>query len=130
MSNQGHIMMLHTYTSKSMFLPSINFLYLTVSEIQPRQTFYTLWVLRYSPDRSLMARLNRSHTMMRTPKTSEQYRYQASTSYTLYFSQMKPRQLNTKFSVLLDLSVLKIHFCIFSCLVYHPSALFKVKMML
>ena len=38
-SNQGHTMMLHTYTPKPMSLPRINFLHLTVSEIQPVQTF-------------------------------------------------------------------------------------------
>ena len=38
-SNQGQTMMLHTYTSQPMSLPSINFLHLTVSEIQPGQTF-------------------------------------------------------------------------------------------
>ena len=32
-------MTLHTYTLQPMFLPSINFLHLTVSEIQPGQTF-------------------------------------------------------------------------------------------
>ena len=31
-------MMLHTYTPQPMSLPSINFLHLTVSEIQPGQT--------------------------------------------------------------------------------------------
>ena len=34
--NQGQTMTLHTYTSYPMFLPSINFLHLTVSEIQPK----------------------------------------------------------------------------------------------
>ena len=38
-SNQGHTMTLHTYTTQPMSLPSINFLHLMVSEIQPRQTF-------------------------------------------------------------------------------------------
>ena len=37
-SNQGHTMMLHTYTPQPMSLPSMNFLHLTVSEIQPGQT--------------------------------------------------------------------------------------------
>ena len=37
--HQGQTMMLHTYTSYPMPLPSINFLHLTVSEIQPGQTF-------------------------------------------------------------------------------------------
>ena len=32
-------MALHTYTPQPMSLPSINFLHLTVSEIQPGQTF-------------------------------------------------------------------------------------------
>ena len=32
-SNQGHTMTLHTYNPKSIFLPSINFLLFTVSEI-------------------------------------------------------------------------------------------------
>ena len=32
-------MKLHTYTPQPMPLPSINFLHLTVSEIQPEQTF-------------------------------------------------------------------------------------------
>ena len=32
-------MMSHTYIPQPMSLPSINFLHLTVSEIQPRQTF-------------------------------------------------------------------------------------------
>ena len=42
--------MLHTYTPYPMSLPSINFLHLTVSEIQPGQTFsrrppiWTPWV--------------------------------------------------------------------------------------
>ena len=31
-------MTLHTYTPQPMSLPSMNFLHLTVSEIQPRQT--------------------------------------------------------------------------------------------
>ena len=35
-SNQGHTMMLHT--PQPMYIPSINFLHLTVFEIQPRQT--------------------------------------------------------------------------------------------
>ena len=34
-------MTLHTYTSQPMSLPSINFLHLKVSEIQPGQTFST-----------------------------------------------------------------------------------------
>ena len=38
-SNQGQTMTLHTYTSLPMSPPCINFLHLTVSEIQPRQTF-------------------------------------------------------------------------------------------
>ena len=38
-SNQGQTMTLHTYTFQPMSLPSINFLHLTVSEIQPGQTF-------------------------------------------------------------------------------------------
>ena len=38
-SNQGQTMMLHTYTSSPMSLLSINFLHVTVSEIQPGQTF-------------------------------------------------------------------------------------------
>ena len=38
-SNQGHTMMLHTYNSQPMSLPSINFLHLQVSEILPRQDF-------------------------------------------------------------------------------------------
>ena len=33
-SNQDHTMMLHTYKSQPIFLPRINFLHLTVSEIQ------------------------------------------------------------------------------------------------
>ena len=33
-------MTLHTYTPQPMSLPSMNFLHLTVSEIQPRQTIY------------------------------------------------------------------------------------------
>ena len=37
-SNQGQTMMLHTYTPQPMSLPSMNFLHLTVSEIQPGQT--------------------------------------------------------------------------------------------
>ena len=35
----SHTMMLHTYTAQPMSLPSISFLRLTVSEIQPGQTF-------------------------------------------------------------------------------------------
>ena len=38
-SNPGQTMTLHTYTSKPMSLPSINFLHLTVSKIQPGQDF-------------------------------------------------------------------------------------------
>ena len=38
-SNQGHIMTMHTYNPQPMSLPSINFLHLTVSEIQAGQTF-------------------------------------------------------------------------------------------
>ena len=38
-SNQGHTMMLHTYRPQPMSLSGINFLYLTVSEIQSRQEF-------------------------------------------------------------------------------------------
>ena len=38
-SNQGHTMTLHTYTPQPMSLPSMNFLHLTVSEIQPGQLF-------------------------------------------------------------------------------------------
>ena len=37
-SNQGQTITLHTYTPQPMSLPSMNFLHLTVSEIQPRQT--------------------------------------------------------------------------------------------
>ena len=37
--NQGQTMTLHTYTLQPMSLPSMNFLHLTVSEIQPGQTF-------------------------------------------------------------------------------------------
>ena len=37
-SNQGQTMTLHTYTPQPMSLPSMNFLHLTVSEIQPGQT--------------------------------------------------------------------------------------------
>ena len=37
-SNQGQIMTLHTYTPQPMSLPSMNFLHLMVSEIQPGQT--------------------------------------------------------------------------------------------
>ena len=36
-SNQGHTTMLHIYTTQPMSLSSINFLHLTVSEIQPGQ---------------------------------------------------------------------------------------------
>ena len=32
--------MLHTYTPQAMSLPSMNFLHLTVSEIQPGQTIF------------------------------------------------------------------------------------------
>ena len=39
-SNQGHTMSLHTYISYPMSLQSINFLHLTVSEIQPGQTVF------------------------------------------------------------------------------------------
>ena len=39
MSNQGQIMTLHTYTPQPMPLSIINFLHLTVSEIQPGQDF-------------------------------------------------------------------------------------------
>ena len=38
-SNQGHTMTSHTFTPLPMSLPSINFLHLMVSEIQPGQTF-------------------------------------------------------------------------------------------
>ena len=38
-SNQGQTMTLHIYTCQPMSLPSINFLHLMVSEIQPGQTF-------------------------------------------------------------------------------------------
>ena len=38
-SNQGHTIMLHTYTSSPMPLPINNFLHLTVSEIVPEQDF-------------------------------------------------------------------------------------------
>ena len=38
-SNQGHTMTFHTYNSQPMSLPSINFLHLMVSEIQPGQDF-------------------------------------------------------------------------------------------
>ena len=37
-SNQGQTMTLHTYTPQPMSQPSMNFLHLTVSEIQPGQT--------------------------------------------------------------------------------------------
>ena len=37
--NQFHTMMLHTYIPQPMSLLSINLAHLTVSEIQPRQTF-------------------------------------------------------------------------------------------
>ena len=37
-SNQGQTMTLHTYTPQPMSLPRMNFLHLTVSEIQPGQT--------------------------------------------------------------------------------------------
>ena len=37
-SNQGQTMTLHTYTPQPMSLPSMNFLHLTVSELQPGQT--------------------------------------------------------------------------------------------
>ena len=36
---QIKVMMLHTYRTLPMSLPSMNFLHLIVSEIQPRQTF-------------------------------------------------------------------------------------------
>ena len=38
-SNQGQTMTLHNYTPQAMSLPNINLLPLTVSEIQPGQTF-------------------------------------------------------------------------------------------
>ena len=38
-SNNGHTMMLHTYTPLPMSLKSINFIHITVFEIQPRQDF-------------------------------------------------------------------------------------------
>ena len=38
-SNQGQTITLHTYTPKPMSLQSMNFLHLTVSEIQPRPDF-------------------------------------------------------------------------------------------
>ena len=37
-SNQGQTMTLHTYTPQPISLPSMNFLHLKVSEIQPGQT--------------------------------------------------------------------------------------------
>ena len=37
-SNQGQTMPMHTYTPQPMSLPSMNFLHLTVPEIQPGQT--------------------------------------------------------------------------------------------
>ena len=40
-SNPGHTMTLQTYNARPMSLPSINFLHLMVSEIQPRQEFQT-----------------------------------------------------------------------------------------
>ena len=45
-SNQGQTMTLHTYTPQPMSLPSMNFLHLTVSEIQPGQS-----ISRQPPDR-------------------------------------------------------------------------------
>ena len=38
-ANQGRTMMLHTYIPQPISLPSINFLHIMVSEIQPGQTF-------------------------------------------------------------------------------------------
>ena len=44
-SNQGHTIMLHTYTPHPMSLPCINFLYLMVSEIQPGQDYCILFTV-------------------------------------------------------------------------------------
>ena len=38
-SNQGQTMIWYTYNPQSMFLPIINFLHPTVSEMQPEQDF-------------------------------------------------------------------------------------------
>ena len=38
-------MTLHIYIAKQMCLPSINFLHILVSEIQPRQDYYSCFLL-------------------------------------------------------------------------------------
>ena len=56
-SNQGHTLMLHTYTTPGMFRPSMNFLQLMVFEIYPRQDF------KGHGHFSLVKGQNQDHTM-------------------------------------------------------------------
>ena len=70
-------MTLHTYNPQSISLPSINFLHLTVSEIQPGQDFQTEG--HYSKVKS------RSHhdTAHLHPQTNVPIKYQLLTPYNL-----------------------------------------------
>ena len=78
-SNQGYTMTLHTYKTPPMSRTSINFLYLTVSEISPGQDFIgqghygmVKGQIKVRPGRC-------------TPTPTNQCPYQVSTSYTLRF---------------------------------------------
>ena len=71
-------MTLPNYTSKPMSLPSINFLHLTVSEIEPGQDFKGLRSLQQGQ------RSTQSHTMIlhtKDPLTNVHTKYQLPTSY-------------------------------------------------
>ena len=81
-ANQGHIIILHTYTPKLMYISSINFLHFTVFEIWPDK---------------ISARANvksRSHHDDAHQHHS-QYPYQISTSYSLWFLRISADKILT-----------------------------------
>ena len=79
MSNLGHTMKLHTYNPQPMSLLCINFLHLTLTEIEPGQDF--IGQGHYGKVKGQI----KVTPLCCTPTPPNQYPYQVSTSYTLQF---------------------------------------------
>ena len=80
-------MLLHTYTTKPISLPSENFLHVTVSEVQPRQDFIGQGLYgKVTSQIKVRPCLCRSTTPNQCP-------YQVSTSYTIWLLRYSPNKI-------------------------------------
>ena len=85
--NQGHTMVLHTYITQPMSLPSIYFQHLTVSKIELGQDF--IGQSNYGKVKGQIKVTPRHYI----PITPSRCPYQVSTSYTLRFLRYRPDKL-------------------------------------